>query len=455
MSQHLLPQVVQRLGEKPLNDNIRERAAWHLLDWLGCAAIGKDSPAGHAMQAMASEHNGHGVTRILASDSNWVDAISHNAAIGNVLEMDDIHRSSILHPGPVVVPVALAMAQYKGASMATMLEAIVLGYEINIRLGKAIGRSHYQFFHNTSTCGSAGAAMAAAHVLGLSPAQTVSAIANAVSRTGGLWQMRHENCQTKQWHNAEAARSGAQAAVLAEHGLSGPASILEGSQGWFNAMSKDAKPEAMLEESEHWLIEETSFKPWPACRHAHPSIDACLSVKDKLPGAEHIESIVLEVYRDAKVFCDNSSPQTELQAKFSIQHGVAAALVWGEPELEHYQLTRLHHPEVVAIRNKVVVQESKLIERAYPNAYGAKIKVIHYNGEIQSFYLPHTLGDPERPMSPVQLRRKAETLMAEAKVGNSTRAALTSLGWSQDKDLDQLTCLIGQMHASRKSTSKG
>lgn len=217
----------------------RERAALHVLDWLGCAygafvvsdfLFASKSPIVGHLQPYSVIGGG--------STSHWFDALQHNASLGNVLEMDDLHRGSILHPGPVIIPAAIAAAQHLTAtsgrvvSGAQLLDAIVRGYEVTIRIGRALGPTHYRFYHNTSTCGAFGAAAAAASILGASAQQMTWALANAGSRTGGLWQMRFEATDTKSLHNVMAAQTGLQAALLAMQGVRGPASLLEGVAGY-------------------------------------------------------------------------------------------------------------------------------------------------------------------------------------------------------------------------------
>src|SRR5690554_1094492 len=153
------PSVTRRLVEQvlaqPISGGDRQRVALQLLDWLGCVAGAKDSAAAHSFAAFAAEQPGS-CTSLWAGPAALDAALAYNGALGKVFEMDDVHRQSILHPGPVVIPAALAMAEHRLATLEQLLDAILLGYEVTIRIGRAVGRSHYHYFHNTSTCAAFG-----------------------------------------------------------------------------------------------------------------------------------------------------------------------------------------------------------------------------------------------------------------------------------------------------------
>lgn len=420
----------------------RERAALHVLDWLGCAygafvvsdfLFASKSPIVGHLQPYSVIGGG--------STSHWFDALQHNASLGNVLEMDDLHRGSILHPGPVIIPAAIAAAQYFTAtsgrvvSGAQLLDAIVRGYEVTIRIGRALGPTHYRFYHNTSTCGAFGAAAAAASILGASAQQMTWALANAGSRTGGLWQMRFEATDTKSLHNVMAAQTGLQAALLAMQGVRGPASLLEGVCGLFAATAPDASAQDVLRDidTEPWTIHAVSFKPWPACRHAHPAIDAAMAVLLQIPNfsVARIQQITLTTYQAALDFCDKPLPATAAEAKFSLQHAVAATLVAAEaataPWLTEFSLRALTQPAITALRSKVAVKEGAVYTAAFPNRYGAEIEIVLDDGSRFFHQQPVAVGDPELPLSAIQLSQKAANLLASQGIAQAATDTLLRL----------------------------
>lgn len=362
--------------QRPTCEIVRTKARLHLLDWLGCVAGARRSDIGSVASAEP-------------------DSLTRAALLGNVLEMDDVHRGAILHPGPVVWPAALSAAREAGADMAALLEGTVRGYEAVIAIGATFDAWHYAHWHNTATAGGFGAAAATASIFGLDADATADAFGHAGSLAGGLWRMRHEAGMTKQVHIAQAALSGAWHARLARAGAKGPRRILEGEQGLYAAMAREPKPLAL---GQGWRIDEVSFKPWGACRHAHPAIDAALELKAR---DELKAPVMVHTYRDALTFCDRPEPRTVLEAKFSIQHSVAIVLDKGEPELADFE------PEAIArlapLRAQVSVAEDQALTAAYPARFGARI------GDL---VLADTRGDPERPLTPAGVEVKARALMA-------------------------------------------
>ncbi len=407
----LTEQLAQRL-QQPVDAAARRRAALLLVDWLGCALAALRYPMSAQLRSVVQAQAAGTVVALGAGRRSAADALLLNAALGNVLEMDDVHRGAILHPGPVVIPVALAAAQAEGADADTLLDAIVRGYEATIRVGRALGKAHYRYWHPTSTAGAFGAAAAAASVLRLPGESLADALGTAGSRTGGLWQMRHEPVPTKSLHNAEAARSGWLAAQLALAGMRGPRRILEGEQGLFAATAPDAVPEQVVVDEADWLIHSTSLKPWPACRHAHPAIDALRDALAQLDAGElaQIEHVQVHTYAEALRFCDRPQPQTELEAKFSLQHALASILVHGRPQLAHYTAEACSDAELAPWRARISLHEDAACSQRFPSHYGASVQVLLADGRQLQAERIDAWGDPECPMSAEDVLAKALAL---------------------------------------------
>jgi len=391
----------------------RVKAQLHLIDWIGCAFHGLRYPQGRSLSPHTREQPA-GKSSALGQGAKHVDAACfHNGCLGNIAEMDDVHRSSIVHPGPVVIPAALALAEHIGASGAQFLDAIIRGYEAVIRLGSSLGRRHYLYFHNTSTAGAFGAAAACASLLDLSDDQWVWAFGNAGTRTGGLWQMRNEACMSKALHNGMAAQSGLLAAQLAKRNFSGPRFILEGPQGLFPATASDGSPANICFDPQgEWRIMEVSFKPWAACRHAHPAIDAALKIRAALKPGSEVVAAEVETYQDALRFCDRAEPTSESEAKFSLQHAVSVALARGKPTLDDF-VPPFTQSKVNALRASIKVVASDAFSKAYPEHYGARVTAELSDGSRVSEQVNDAWGDPAWPLLPAEVEQKAFQLMGK------------------------------------------
>ena len=419
---------LSEMVSRDVNVHAQARARSHLLDWIGCAAAGAVEPAGKVLRRQLEPS---------ASARSFVWG-----GLGNILEMDDVDKRALLHPGPSIIPAALAVAHEVDAAMPDLLAAIVQGYEATIRLGRAVGPEHYALWHSTGTCGAIGAAASSASLLSLDHDQTSHAMALAVSQAAGLWHTRHEpSSMGKQLHTANAARAGLEAAKLARDGFLGPLGILEGPQGFFQAMCRDGDAQDVLRDwSQDWLIHQVSFKPWPACRHAHAVIDAALELRASAT-IEGDGEILVKTYGDALKFCDKPDPKTVIEAKFSLQHCVAICLLRGEPSLEDFELAAIQDPEIAALRARTEVSVGDEYEARYPARFGAEVWIGDTAVRVED-----ALGDPENPVSEVQLQQKARMLLAAGSVSSAESQSFIESALSAEqgaKDLiDQITKVL-------------
>ena len=393
---------------RPVTAESRAKARLHLLDWIGCAVIGSKEPAGKILLSSIDKLNNGEVFAL--------------GGLGNILEMDDIEKQALLHPGPCIVPASLQCANERNVNIETLLDAIVRGYEATIRLGRALGVQHYAIWHSTGTCGLIGAATACATILKLDREEFSHGLALAVSQTAGLWQTRHEpKSMGKQLHTAHAARAGYESAFLASSGFRGPLSVIEGEQGLFVATAPDSDPHEVVKDYESdWLIHETSFKPWPACRHAHPAIDATLIIQAS--GTEKNVPVRVKTYSDALKFCNNPNPQTTIEAKFSLQHSVAICLLKGKPKLSDFEVSAIQDSEIKQLREVIHVEASEQYDSKYPAHFGAEVRVGDKVAKVSD-----ALGDPENPMSKEQIIEKARNLMEVSGVEESLNDSICSI----------------------------
>jgi 2-methylcitrate dehydratase PrpD len=378
----LLEALVRTLAQ-PVGLGECARARAHLLDWLTCVA-------GARRTAIAE-----------VGRRAMPDPMERVSFLGSVLEMDDVHRAALLHPGPVVWPAALSAAREAGCGMDALLAGAVRGYEAMIAVGLSLDAHHYSLWHPTSTAGGFGGAAAACSIFGVTAEQTLWALGNAGSVAGGLWHLRHADVMTKSLHVARAALEGLWMARLARGGFTGPAAVLEGSQGMHAAMTAAPRPLGRAADG-GWLIHEVSVKPWAACRHAHQAIDCALELR---AAGQLVPPFHVATYADAIRFCDRSDPVTETDARFSLQHAVAVIAdgrAAGPEDFSPGAIAALAH-----LRAQVTVAEDTALTAAYPAHFGARLRA--GGAEVA---LGDTRGDPERPLSAQGMRAKLEALVA-------------------------------------------
>lgn len=387
------------------------------LDWLGSVLAGKGSrPVETITRFSMAMGPASGPSEILINrqHSSPLLAAMSNAAAAHVAEQDDVHNGSVFHPAAVVFPPVLAVAQALGSSGREFLLAAVVGYEVGIRIGEYLGRSHYKIFHTTGTVGTVAAAVAVGSLLKLNPEQMLNAIGSAGTQAAGLWEFLRDAADSKQLHTAHAAGAGLTAAYLAQDGFTGARQILEGAQGMAAGMSRDADLTRLTDRlGERWALPETSFKFHASCRHTHPAADALQQVlrRDKLR-AEDIASVVALVHQGAiDVLGPVTDPKTVHQSKFSM--GTVLGLI---AQFDSAGLTQFddsyNAAAVTAFRGKVSMQLDAEVDSAYPARWIGKVVVTTHDGKVYHGRVDEPKGDPGNTLSRPEIEKKAIALAA-------------------------------------------
>jgi 2-methylcitrate dehydratase PrpD len=393
-----------------------------LVDWFASTVGGKGAAPVEIMaqfaQAMGptqpSSLAGASEIIISRSSSSPFLACLANAAASHVVEQDDVHNGSVFHPGTIVFPAALACAQARHLSGEELLTAAVVGYEVGIRVGEFLGRSHYKIFHTTGTAGTLAAAATTGRLLKLNPAQMLHAFGSAGTQSAGLWEFLRDAADSKQLHTAHASSIGLMSAYLAEAGFTGAKRILEGAQGLAAGTSTDANPSKLVDRlGSRWCVAETSFKYHASCRHTHPAADALLLVLNrhtvKLEDIDKIEAFVHQGAID--VLGPASKPSTLHQSKFSMGTVLALMCKFKFAGLEEFS-KHFHDPQICALRDRVSMILDPEVDEAYPQRWIGKVKVYLKNGVILEGRVDEPKGDPGNTLSRAEIYDKALRLAA-------------------------------------------
>jgi 2-methylcitrate dehydratase PrpD len=410
---------------------VQRRTEDLFLDWLGSVLAGRSARPVQAIARVAAAMGpGDGPSEVLISRTRTspLFAAMVNAAASHVAEQDDVHNGSVFHPAAVVFPAALAVAQAIGASGRELLAASVAGYEVGIRVGEFLGRSHYKVFHTTGTAGTLAAAAAVGRLLKLDAAQMLHAFGSAGTQAAGLWEFLRDAADSKQLHTAKAASDGLLAAYLAQEGFTGAQRILEGPQGLAAGMSRgDADPAKLTDGlGTRWALAETSFKFHASCRHTHPAADALQQLM-RMHGlkAGDIERITAHVHQGAiDVLGPVTDPQTVHQSKFSMGTVLGLIAVFDRAALADFDAHFLD-PRVVALRRKVHMVLDAEVDAAYPQRWIGKVEVLTTDGRTLHGRVDEPKGDPGNTLSRDEIEAKARQLAAYG--GGATAAEMDAL----------------------------
>lgn len=338
------------------------------------------------------------------------NAVFANASFGHGFEMDDLYVYGSSHPGCIVVPTALAMAEREGTSGRAMLGAVVAGYEVMGRINSAITPScALRGFHApTSITGPFGAAVAAGRLLGLDEERMLHALSIAGSHAGGVTEYDQGGGSVKRMHAGMAASGGVRSALLAQKGLTGPATILEGKHGFIQAFSDEKKLHELTDGlgSDFRVVLGTGIKYYCACGPIHAGIDAmkALLAEHRFP-AQDIRRITFGTNRRSVSHVE-AKPTDILAAQFSAAFSLALTVLRGSNGFQDYTEQTLRDPAILALADKVDLAVDPEVDKAYPGNRGARVTVDLADGRRLACKVDHCKGTPQNPLTRAEFEGK-------------------------------------------------
>ncbi|WP_102026607.1 MmgE/PrpD family protein [Salirhabdus sp. Marseille-P4669] len=412
-----------------------------ILDYFSSAFAGANKAPVQMIAEMIREMGGEEqATLVTGGKNSVVNAAFVNGAASHIVELDDIHKASIIHAATVVIPAAFAVAEWKQLSGKDLITAVVVGYEVCYRIGEAVSPSHYYYWHNTATCGTFGSTAAASKLLQLTEEQITHALGNAGSQAAGLWEFIEDGANTKQLHTGKAAMNGVISSLLAEKGFTGAQNILEGERGFFRAMTEDydvAKITDFLGTT--FKIMENSFKIHASCRHTHHAMDMMMDLsKERHLQGRDIDCITVKTYQVALNITNNDNPSTIYASKFSLQYCTALALFTGKGGLDCFHEHALWDEEIRQVMKKVKVEVDPEMDKAYPEKWGAKVEVKLTNGEVITKQADFPKGDPENPVTQNDLVEKFMELVSDIPQSKRQSLATNLLSIEKLESVDEL-----------------
>jgi 2-methylcitrate dehydratase PrpD len=413
----VLGQFVADSTWNDIDAGLRHEAKRSLLNFFGGALGVVADPAVVAAIRVLQPFSGPDQVTVIGRPER-LDAMGAsfvNTVAANLLDYDDTHLNTVIHPTAPVAPPLLALAELRGLSGAQVLHAFILGAEVECRIGNAVSPTHYaRGWHITSTCGVFGAAAGCAKLLGLDAAQTATALGIAASQSAGVVENLPSSAKNVSMGNA--ARNGLFAALLAEQGYTAAPAAIEGPLGWARAMG-DAPQVSEITDNlgQRWEFSKNTYKPYPSGIVFHAVIDACFELRSHHGlSARDIEDVTVS---GNQLLLDRGdrAVETERDARVSIHHSVAVVFVRGRAGVEDFALDAVHDPDLATMRRKV----RAVLDPHFPVG-AAQVTVRTVDGRTLTSFVEHARGSAERPLTDAELEAKFED---NARLGGSAERA--------------------------------
>jgi 2-methylcitrate dehydratase PrpD len=432
----------QSFRAQPLPPQVLHHAKRAVIDWYAALLPGAAVPPATLLVRALAEEIGRGESRLALGQCATVRAAALiNGAAAHTVEVDDIFRDGIYHPGAPTIAAALALAQARGASGEAFLRAVIVGYEISTRIGAAMGRAHYKYWHNTGTIGCFGACAAAAELLGLDAKRFAHALATVATFSAGLQQAFRLDSMSKPLHAGRAAEAGVTAALAACEGVTGSLDVLEGESGYGRAMGYgDAGngpdwERALATLGQEFHITRMTFKNHACCGHTFAAIDGALALQRKLSvAARDIVRVRIGTYKAALEVAGNDTPRTAAEARFSLKYVVAAALAHGSVRLAAFEPPRLEDPVTRELMRRIDLSVDPELDATFPGQRAARVAIETRDGRRVEHLQPTRKGDPDAPLSDAELEQKYMEL-ASPVIGEERARVLLGRLWRLESEV--------------------
>jgi 2-methylcitrate dehydratase PrpD len=410
-----LAEFYSNLAIKQIPSEVLAKAKMTLLDYLFVYIVGlnKGVLTNTILNYIKQKKSNEESSVYLSGIKTDTDLASFACSlIAHSVELDDGHRYGTAHPAVAVIPAALAIGEKENITINELLKAIIIGYDIMLRLSKSINPSHLKRgFHSTSTTGTIGSAAAASVILGFNHTQMTHALAISGLFSSGLQEMLHSNPSSKALQVGKSAQSGVSAALFASHGLKGPLSLFEGQHGWLKAMTDVFEESDLLNDlGKRWEIMNTYTKLYPTCRHCHHAIDLTIEAWKSGINIESIDNVIISTYSVgiAEVGIIKTPKDIE-EAMFSITYAVAVAFQKGFVSYEDLE-KNLDNSKLLSFSSSIEVRNDDEMDKNYPVKRGCKLELNLLSGERLIFKTDLPKGEPDTSLTNEEYLQKFKTI---------------------------------------------
>lgn len=420
----ILAEFIVNCRYEDLPNETAAKVKEYIVDVVGCMVGGSREPQARLLLEVMKEMGGTSESTVFAHGfkTSTMNAAMINGTMGHLFDFDDDHREGTMHPTVVVFPAVFALAEKLGKSGKDLIRSLVLGLEVMIRVGETfLGKSYYQGFHPTGTCGVFGAAAACAALLNLDIKKTTYALGLAGSFTSGTQEWSTEGSWQKPLQAGHPAMSGVLCALLAQKEFIGARTVFEGPNGFIRAHSfRDIFDYGRITKGlgKKWEMMDTSIKVHACCRFSGPVADCALELYRQGVRAKDVKSIVAKVCDfSIRTLCTPPEPKyrpvTHVDAQFSIPYAIAVAISKNRTGPDEFKESALGDPEVLELASKVTSEVDPAAEAVYPEKYPATLVATLKDGRTVTAHVEYPKGDPENPVSMDEVVEKFNYLTAK------------------------------------------
>ena len=421
----ILARFVSGHASRGWSDAVDHEAHRTFYNWVGCAiGAAHHEAADAALAAVAMLEPAPQATVLGRKERvDMASAALVNGITSHTFDFDDTHLKTIIHPAGPVASAVLALAEKTGAPGRDVIDALVLGIDVACRIGNTMYPDHYdRGWHITGSTGMLGAAAGCARLLKLDEKQTAMALGIAASQPVGFREQF--GTMTKPFHPGGAARAGLTSALLAKHGFTASPRAIEAPRGFVQVVSdKRAWHEVTNELGERFEISFNTYKPFACGIVIHPSIDACVQLREQGVKPMEVERIELRVHSLVLELTGKKEPRDGLQGKFSVYHGCAVGLIYGQAGEGEFSDAVVNDPNVGALRNKVQATVDDSIHEA-----AVDVTAVLTDGRRVHVRVEHAIGSLEKPLSDAQLEAKFHSLVVPV-LGKGRAREITAACW--------------------------
>lgn len=432
-------EAIDGVWKKEIPAEVMARARRSLLDYLAVTCAGAEFQKDKLAKYWEFAEPEEGKFRAIGTGKDLVlkEAVFLNGLNGHALDFDDGTNSGIIHLGSPIFSLLLPLAQRYGTGIDEMLRATIVGYEASYTMAVSIQPGHKAMgYHATGTCGTLGATLAAAYMLGFSPEERFQAFASACVAASGMLKVLDDGSELKPYNVAKTALLSLTALQLGKSGFKGHADPL-GGRGFFKMMTgkEDVELKPVLLNGTYAIMKSYT-KPYASCRYTHPSVEAAIHMRGSVK-PEDVEEIDIQTYDLAVSGHDHTEIPGSYGAKMSIPYATAAGLIYGRAGLQEFSEEAVKGEEILDLTRKVKVESDSELSAVFPGIQAAIVTIKTKDGEYTD-RVDFPKGEPENPLDDQEFRDRYDGLMSYAGVDASVSAEVFETVYKEKSKVDEL-----------------